>query len=180
MFGRKFVAAATSVMLLLIATAAQAAPPSTATLIAGWSVGGPGALIVETGQVTITEAVTGEVTLSFDIIRTVACLAVPGASTTERWQATNAPATLSVKNNLSSATLVANVVGGLSVTSNCPGVDAVTGNVGPVSIDAVASTRTLRERTTDGVRILSRTVQLALNVGSLSIEGTGEIEKRIG
>ena len=43
-------------------------------------------------------------TLSFDMSRTVACLAVPGASTTERWQATNAPATLSVKNNLSSAT----------------------------------------------------------------------------
>ena len=122
MFGRKLFASATAVMLVLTATAVQAAPPATTSVTASWSSGSQGGLIVSLGQITVTEAPNGAVTLSFDIIHTVACLGLPGASTTERWQATNVPATLSVKNNLSSATATANVVGGFSVTSTCPGV----------------------------------------------------------
>ena len=79
MFGRKFVAAATTVMLLLMATAAQAAPPSTATLTRrlerGWARRRWWSKRV---KCTITESVTGEVTLSFDIVRTVACLGSAG------------------------------------------------------------------------------------------------------
>jgi hypothetical protein len=180
MFGRKLLASATAVVLVLTATAVQAAPPATTNLTASWSSGAPGDMIVDVGQITVTEAPNGTVTLSFDITHTVACLALPGASTTERWQATNVPAALSVKNNLSSATATANVVGGFSVTSTCPGVIDATGNVGAVAIDAVATNRTLRERTLDRVRILTRTVDAAVQVGSWSSMTTGELEKRIG
>ena len=180
MFGRKLLASSALVMLLLTATAVQAAPQVTTTFIARWSSGSPGDMIVEVGQIAVTEAANGAVTLAFDFTRTIACPALPGASTIERWQATDAPATMSVKNNLSSATVTANIVGGASVTSTCPGVDNTTGDVGAVTIEAVATTRTLRERTIDRVRILTRTVEAAVSLGSWSFVTTGEIEKRIG
>lgn len=180
MFGRKLFASATAVMLVLTATAVQAAPPATTNLTASWSSGAPGASIVSLGQITVTEAPDGTVTLSFDISFTVACEGLAGAATTTRWQATDAPASLSVRNNLALATATANVAGGFSVTSTCPGVTEVTGDVGLVTIDAVATNRTLRERTADGVRILTRSISAAHQVGSWSAVATGEIEKRIG
>ena len=180
MFGRRLFASVTAVVLVLTATAVQAAPSATTNVTASWSSGNPGDLIVEVGQLTVTEAPNGTVTLSFDVSRTVVCFAFPEASTTERWQATNVPATLSVKNNLSSATATATVVGGFSVTSSCPGTVQTTGNVGAVALDAVATNRTLRERTADRVRILTRGFDAAVNFGSWSFGVTGEIEKRIG
>ena len=180
MFGRKLFASATAVVLVLTATAVQAAPPATTSLTASWSSGASDGTTVSLGQITVTEATNGTVTLSFDITHTVACAGSPGASTTARWQATDAPASVSVKNNLSSATATANIVGGFSVTSTCPGVTEVTGDVGLVKIDAVATDRTSRERTLDRVRILTRSISAALHVGSWSAVVTGEIEKRIG
>jgi hypothetical protein len=180
MFGRRLFASATAVMLVLTATAVQAAPSATTTVSASWSSGNPGDRFVSLGQITLTEAPDGTVTLSFDITFTVACEELIGASTTTRWQATDVPASLSVKNNLTSATATADVVGGFSVTSSCPGVPVVTDDVGPVTVDAVGTNRTLRERTADGVRILTRSISAGLHVGSWSAVVTGEIEKRIG
>jgi hypothetical protein len=180
MFGRRLFASVTAVVLVLTATAVQAAPPATTSLTTSWSSGAPGGRVVSLGQITVTETSNGTVTLSFDITFTVACEGLVGASTTTRWQATDAPASLSVKNNLASATATANVVSGFSVTSTCPGVTEVTGDVGVVTIDAVGTNRTLRERTDDGVRILTRSISAGLHVGSWSAVVTGEIEKQIG
>ena len=180
MFGRKLFASSALVMLLLTATAVQAAPQVTTNFTANWSSGSPSDMIFEVGEIAVTEAPNGAVTLSFDVTRTVACPALPGASTIEVWQATDAPVTMSVKNNLASATATANIVGGLSVTSTCPGVTDTTGNIGAVTIDAVAATRTSRERTIDRVRVLTRNVDAAVSLGSWSFVTTGEIEKRIG
>ena len=177
MFRRKLLAAAMSMAILLTATAVQAAPPTTATLTAEWTSGTPADMVFEVGSITVTEALNGDVTLSFDITRTVVCL---DGVTTERWQATDAPASLSIKNNLSSATAVATVVGGFSIASTCDDVISRVGDVGLVTIDTVATARTLRERTADGVRILTRSVDVAIVAGSLIRQAPGEIEKLIG
>jgi hypothetical protein len=180
MFRRKLLAAAMSMAILLTTTAVQAAPPTTASLTSAWTSGAPGGMVFEVGSITVTEALDGVVLLSFVITRTTACLGVVGASTTELWQATDAPASLSIKNNLSSATAVATVTGGFSVTSDCPGVAPDGGDVGLVTIDTVATARTVRERTADGVRILTRSVDVAIVAGSLIREAPGEIQKTIG
>jgi len=180
MFRRKMLATAMSVSILLTATAVQAAPPTTATLTAEWTSGAPGGPVFEERSITVTETPDGVVSLSFDITRTLECLGTEGASTTERWQATAVPASLSVKNNLSAASAAATVTGGFSVTGNCPGVNAVSGDVGLVTIETVATSRTMRERTADGVRILTRSVDVAFNAGSFRVQGPGELEKRIG
>lgn len=180
MFGRKSFASTTALVLILTATAVQAAPSVTTSLTASLSSGSPGDLVVESGEITVTQAPDGTVTMSFDIIRTILCLSLSGASTIERYQAINVPATLSVKNNLASATAAANVVGGYSVTSTCPSMVPVTGDVGPVVINAVATDRTVRERTIDRVRVLTRSFDAAVTFGSWTFGVAGEIEKRIG
>ncbi|HUP17748.1 MAG TPA: hypothetical protein VM848_17090 [Acidimicrobiia bacterium] len=180
MFRRKLLAAAMSVAILLTTTAVQAAPATTATLTAEWTSGAEGDISVEVGSVTVTQAVNGDVTLSFDVTRTIACLGVAGASTREVWQAIDAPASLAVKNNLSSATATATVTGGFSVTSNCPGVILDSGDVGLIIIEAVATARTVRERTADGIRILTRSVDVAIVAGSLIRQAPGALEKSIG
>lgn len=174
---RTLLAAAMSVAIVLTTTAVQAAPPTTASLTAGWTSGAPGDMVFERGSITVTEALNGDVTLSFDVTRIVACL---GGAATERWQATDAPASLSIKNNLASASAVATVTGGFSLTSNCLGVGPAAGDVGLVTIETVATARTLRERTADGVRILTRSVDVAIVAGSLSRQGSGGIQKIIG
>ena len=178
MFGRKMIASSALVMLLLTATAVQAAPQVTTNFTANWSSGNPGDMIFEVGQIAVTEAPNGAVTLSFDVTRTIACPALPGASTIERWQATDAPVTMSVKNNLSSGQLPISWEGRV-LPAPVPAWPT-TGNVGAVTIDAVATTRTSRERTIDRVRILTRVVDAAVSLGSWSFVTTGEIEKRIG
>ena len=178
MFRRKLFAAAMSVAILLTTTAVQAAPSATTSLTSTWTT--PGDMIVEVGSVTVTETPDGVVSLSFDIMRTIQCLGTAGASTTEHWQAADVPASWSIKNNLSSASAAATVAGGFSVTSNCPGVEPVSGNVGLVTIDTLATARTMRERTADGVRILTRSVDVAIVAGSLSRQAPGEIQKTIG
>jgi hypothetical protein len=87
---------------------------------------------------------------------------------------------LSIKNNLSSARAVATIPGGFSLTSTCPGVEAGGGDIGLVAIDMVATAKTVRERTAEGVRILTRSVDVAITAGSLSRQAPGEIEKRTG
>jgi hypothetical protein len=180
MFRRKLFATAISVTILLTATAVQAAPSTTVSLTTGWTSGVAGDMVVEVGSVTVTETPDGAVSLSFVVTRTIACPDLEGAWTTERWQATDAPATLSIKNNLASASAVATVIGGLSVTSDCPGVGQVTGNVGLVTIDALATDRTVRERTADGVRTLTRSVDVTVVAGSLIRQAPGEAQKIIG
>jgi len=180
MFRRKLLATAMSVALLLTATAVQAAPPSSATLTAEWTSGAPGDMTFEEGSITVSETPDGVVVLSFDVTRTIECLGTEGAATIERWQATDAPASLSVKNNLASATATATVTGGFSVITNCPGVTPGTGDVGAVTIEATATARTARERTQDGVRILTRSVDVAIVAGSLIRQAPGEIERLIG
>jgi hypothetical protein len=180
MFRRKLLAAAMSMAILLTATAVQAAPPTTATLTAEWTSGTPVDMVFEEGSITVTEALNGDVTLSFVITRTIVCTGDPTASTIERWQATDAPASWSIKNNLASASAEATVTGGFSVTSSCPGVIEVAGDVGLVTIDTLATDRTVRERTADGIRILTRSVDVAIVAGSLIRQAPGEIQKAIG
>ena len=179
MFRRKLLAAAMSVAILLMSTAAQAAPTTSTSLTTGWTSGASGDMVVEVGSVTVTQTPDGDVTLSFVINRTIVCPDVPTALTTERWEAT-APASLSIKNNLSSASAAATVTGGYSVTSNCPDVIEVSGDVGLITIETVANARTVRERTADGVRILTRSVDFAIVAGSLERQAPGEIQKVIG
>ena len=140
----------------------------------------PGDMVVEVGSLTVTEALDGVVSLSFDRTRTIECLSLEGASTIERWETTDVPASLSIKNNLASASAVATVTGGFSVTSDCPGVIEDGGDVGLVTVDTVAAARTVRERTADGVRILTRRVGLAILAGSRSHQAPGKIQKSIG
>ena len=179
MFRRRMLAAAMSVAILFTTTAVQAAPQSTVTFTAEWTSGAAGDLVFENGSITVTETPDGVVSLSFDISRTTQCLGTENASTTERWQATGVPASLSTKNNLSSATAVATVTGGFSITSSC--FDVVpAGDVGLVTVETVATARTLRERTADGARILTRSVEVAIVGGSVERRAPGEIQKTIG
>lgn len=180
MFRRKLLAAASSVAILLISTAVQAAPSTTVSLTTGWTSGAAGDMVVEVGSVTVTETPDGVVSLSFVVTRTIACTDLAGAATTERWEATDAPASLSIKNNLASASVVATVTGGFSVTSDCPGVTEVGRDVGPVTIEAVAVDRTVRDRTADGVRTLTRSVDVTVMAGSLTRQSPGELQKTIG
>lgn len=180
MFRRRMLAAASSVTILLISTAVQAAPSATVSLTTGWTSGVAGDMVVEVGSVSLTETPDGVVSLSLVVTRTIACPELEGASTTERWEATDAPASLSTKNNLASASAVATVTGGFSVTSDCPGVTETGGNVGVVTIEILATDRTVRDRTADGVRTLTRNVAVTVRAGSLARQAPGELEKVIG
>ena len=180
MFRRRMLAAAGSVAILLISTAVQAAPSTTVRLTTGWTSGVAGDMVVEVGSVSVTETPDGVVSLSLVVTRTIACPDLEGTSTIERWEAADAPASLSIKNNLASASAVATVTSGFSVTSDCTGVTETSQNVGIVTIETSATGRTVRDRAADGVRILTRKVDVTVVAGSLIRQAPGQLEKVIG
>ncbi|MGH8928644.1 MAG: hypothetical protein ACRDWH_09860 [Acidimicrobiia bacterium] len=179
MLGRKLLALAMLVVLLLAATAVQAAPPQTE-----WSVVAdlnrvftPTA--IRTGHVTFTQAADGTVSLSFDVTFTWECL--DGAPSVERWTGSaTSGVTLTVAKNLSSAAAASGVFGGgYSRTSTCLG-DVADVAIGEVTFSPDAISKTERERTADGVRVLTRPASGFLMLGSIMETVSAEIVKEIG
>jgi hypothetical protein len=131
--------------------------------------------------VTVEEDPTGAVTLTINVTRTRACFGGSPGSTIETWQGTTATASLTVANNLASVSASGTFTSGYSLTSTCTGVAPVSDSIGDVLVEGLATDRTIRERTSDGVRILTRTADLTATWGfGGSFQGTGTIVKEIG
>ncbi|HSL25300.1 MAG TPA: hypothetical protein VLA54_03390 [Acidimicrobiia bacterium] len=174
---RKTLAIGIGAVLLLSATAAQARPPETTTVtlnvlrdVEGYH---------EEGIVTVREDPTGAVSLTIDITRTQACPGGSSVSRSETWRGTTTTASLTVANNLSSATASGTFTSGYSLTSSCEG-ETGNGAIGEVLIEGLATDRATRERTSDGVRRLTRTADLTATWGFSAFQGTGAIVKDIG
>lgn len=178
MSARRLIAMSLSAGLILVALTAEAKPSSTTTASASWSRSLPG--YSEEGSVFITEGPSGSWTLYVDITRTRSCAGgVPG-QTAEVWHGSTSLATLAVPHNLATAYGDGTVPTGYSLTSSCLGELPVTGPVGTVIIDGVANSRTVRERTIDGIRILRRTADFVVTYGDTALFADGWVEKQIG
>lgn len=164
--------------LLFAGTAAQAKPATTTTVAVDLSVTAPG--LVQTGAVEVVEGADGTTTLIIDVTRTRDCAGgVPG-TTVERWQGTTTVASLTVPNNLSSASAVGTLTAGYVWSSTCEGPAYLEGPVGDVIVEGLATDRTVRDRTSAGTRILTRSADFTVTFGTGAATSTGIIERLIG
>jgi hypothetical protein len=173
--GRKAIAVALTAGLLVTATAVNAKPAETTTVAVVWTRSVPD-LLTENGSVIIRQSADGTVTFDLDVSRVQSCPG--GGQTVETWLGTTTQANLTVPNNLSTAAAAGDFTTLYSKVSDCEA--DTTYQIGQVLVDGVATDRTIRDRTVDHVRTLTRNASFTLTFGSDALLRAGTIEKRIG